>query len=85
MILDTAEAKCVIQVLKILERGESKYSIMFKETKASHTTLQGVLRELVSKKLIVKKDIGHMNVDYSITENGEKLCLKLNEISKLLN
>jgi len=82
MILDTAEAKCIINVLKILNKGKSKYSTMFKETKASHTTLQTVLKELVEKRLIIKKDIGHMNVDYEIGEKGKKL---LGLLVKILN
>ncbi len=83
MILDTAEAKCILHVLKILSKGKSKYSMMFKETKASHTTLQSVLKELVEKKFIVKKDIGHMNVDYEFGEKGKILLDLLIEIEKL--
>ena len=83
MILDTAEAKCIINVLKILNKGKSKYSTMFKETKASHTTLQTVLKELVEKRLIIKKDIGHMNVDYEINEKGKRLLELLVAIKKL--
>jgi len=84
MILDTAEAKCIINVLKILDKGKSKYSIMFKETKASHTTLQSVLRELTENKFIIKKDIGHMNVDYEVADSGKKFYKKLDELNKLL-
>ena len=84
MILDTAEAKCVINILKILNKGKSKYSIMFKETKASHTTLQSVLKELSKKGFVVKKDIGHMNVDYEINNSGGKLSKRLNELRKIL-
>ena len=83
MILDTAEAKCIIAILKMLSKGKSKYSIMFKETKASHTTLQSVLKELAEKKFIVKKNIGHMNVDYQISEKGKELLGLLIEIKKL--
>lgn len=83
MILDTAEAKCIINVLKILSKGKSKYSTMFKGTKASHTTLQSVLKELIENKFIVKKNIGHMNVDYEISDKGKKLLELLLGIQKL--
>lgn len=85
MILDTAEAKCIINILKILSKGKSKYSTMFKETKASHTTLQSVLKELVEGKFIIKKDIGHMNVDYEISKEGEKLFDLLVKVKRLEN
>jgi len=83
MILDTAEAKCILKILKILNKGKSKYSMMFKETKASHTTLQSVLKELVEKKLIIKRNIGHMNVDYEIGKKGGDLLELLIKIEKL--
>ena len=85
MIFDTAEARCLLGVLKLLVKEKSKYSILFKSTRVSHTTLQSVLKEAENKKLIVKYDIGHQNVDYEITDKGKKLLRKLEEIKMLLN
>jgi len=82
MILDTAEAKCIINVLKILGKSKSKYSVMFKETKDSHTTLQSVLKELVEKGFAIKKDIGHMKVDYGISEKGRRSSSLLIDMDK---
>jgi len=84
MILDTKEAYCILKVLQILEKKKEKYSKMFKETKVSHTTLQGVLRDLVSKKFILKHDIGHQNVDYEITGKGKKLLGILEQLKDVL-
>ncbi len=84
MILDSAENKCILEVLKILNKGKSKYSIMFKETKVSHTTLQSCLKQLVEKKFIKKHDIGHQNVDYEITSQGNRLLSKLIELQDVL-
>ena len=58
---------------------------MFKKTKASHTTLQAVLRELVEKKFVIKKDIGHMNVDYEIEEKGRKLFRLLRKFREMVS
>lgn len=84
MILDSAENKCISGVLKILSKEKPKYSIMFKETKVSHTTLQSVLKELVKKKFIKKHNIGHQNVNYEISEKGKKLLRKLIELQEIL-
>jgi len=84
MIFDFAEVRCIFDVLKILNKGKSKYSIMFKFTKVSHTTLQSVLEELVKKKFVIKKDIGHMNVDYSISSKGIELFNVLENLRKLV-
>lgn len=84
MIFKFAEIRCTFGILKILSKNKSKYSIMFKETKVSHITLQRALRFLISKKFILKHDISHMNVDYEITEKGRKLLrlfVELNEIT----
>jgi len=70
--------------LKILEKGKSKYTKMFKQTKVSHTTLQSVLKDLTEKKFIKRKVIDHMNVDYEITEKGRKLLRRLEELKELL-
>lgn len=85
MIFDFTEVRCIFEILEILNRTDSKYSIMFKKTKVSHTTLQSVLRKLIDKKFIKKYDIGHQNVDYEITEKGKRLfelLIKLQEILK---
>lgn len=84
MIFDFAEIRCILDILKILERGKSKYSIMFKETKVSHTTLQNVLKELAEKKFVKKHNIGHMNVDYEISDKGKKLLSFLIQLQELL-
>jgi len=84
IILGTKEAKCSIEVLKILKKGKSKYSIMFRKTKVSHTTLQRVLRELEKKKLVMKHDIGHMKVDYEITSKGKELLSLLVQVGNIL-
>ena len=82
MIFDFARTRCILEVLKILSKGKSKYSIMFKSTKVSHTTLQSILKELEGKELIIKHNRGHMNVDYEISIKGRKflgVLIKLNE------
>jgi DNA-binding PadR family transcriptional regulator len=84
MIFDTAEAKCIISVLKILEKDKSKYSIMFKETKFSHITLQKVLKNLEENKLINREILGHLNINYKISDKGKKLLKKLLEIKEIL-
>ena len=84
MILDFAETSCIYHVLKILSKNQSKYSVMFKETGVSHSTLQSVLEELVQKDFIKKHNIGHMNVDYEITEKGKRLLTILNELHSIL-
>ena len=84
MIFNFAEVRCILDILKILNKGKSKYSIMFKETKMSHTTLQNVIKDLIKKKFIRKYDIGHMNVNYEIGEKGRKLLRKLEELKEIL-
>ncbi len=84
MIFDSAEIRCIFNILSILEKGKSKYSIMFKKTKVSHTTLQSVLKDLIEKRFIKRKVIDHMNVDYEISEKGRKLLRKLEELKETL-
>jgi DNA-binding HxlR family transcriptional regulator len=84
MIFEFAEVKCLLEVLKILNRGKSKYSLMFKSTKVSHTTLQLALKEAEVKNLIIKHNIGHQNVDYEITEKGKKLLSNLLKLQAIL-
>ena len=81
----TAESGCILEVLAILNKRKSKYSIMFKESRVSHITLQRALKQLINKKFIKRHDIGHMNVDYEITEKGKgllKLLVELREVLK---
>jgi len=84
MILDTKEASCIIQILVLLNKKKNKYNQMFKTTKVSHTTLQNSLKELINKKFIKKHDIGHMKVDYEITEKGKKLLEILLNLQEIL-
>lgn len=82
MIFEFAEISCTLEVLRILNKKESRYSILFKTTKVSHTTLQRVLKELANKRFIIRDDIGHQKVNYKITEKGRdlfKVLLNLNE------
>lgn len=78
MIVDTAEAKCVMGVLSILEKGKARYNDMFRKTKFSHTTLQKVLKDLVDKKCI-KHDLE----DYEINEKGQKLLNLIKELENI--
>ena len=79
------DTKCMLDILRMLENSKSKYSVMFKKTKVSHTTLQKVLRFLAKKKFIKKYDIGHMNVDYEITDKGRKLLNSLLQLQETLS
>lgn len=85
MIFKSKENECLFKILKILNKGKSKYSIMFKETKISHTTLQRVLNYLIKQKFVKKYNLGHMNVDYKISSNGKRLLKKLKELKEILN
>ncbi len=83
MIFDTKEIFCIFQILLFLNKNKGKYNQMFRMTGVSHTTLQRALREPLDKRFIKKHNIGHMNVDYEITEKGKKLLeilFNLNEI-----
>ena len=84
MIFDSAEVRCLLGVLKLLIEGKSKYSVLFKSTKVSHTTLQSVLKEAESKKLVIRHNLGHQNVDYEVTERGRKTLKKLGELKDIL-
>lgn len=84
MIFDFAEVRCILDVLKILNKGKSKYSIMFKETKVSHTTLQSVLKDLEKNKFVKRTVIDHMVVDYEISDRGKKLMKLLIQLRQLL-
>jgi predicted transcriptional regulator len=78
MILDTAEERCVLEVLKILEKKKARYSVMFKQTKVSHTTLQNVLKDLLGRKFISKDEEG-----YVISDKGKKFFKKLEELKDM--
>jgi len=84
MIFEFAETRCISQVLGILHKGKSKYPMMFKETKASHTTLQRVLKKLAQKGFVERKVKDHRIVDYTITDKGKKLLKNLEGLKKLL-
>jgi len=84
MLFKSREVCCTLEVLKILNKGKSKYSIMFKKTKVSHTTLQRVLNELVEKKFVLKNNKGHMDVDYEICERGRRLLGVLLALERVL-
>ena len=84
MLLDSRENSCILDILAILSKKKSKYSIMFKKTKVSHTTLQRALKELEAKKFIKKYNKGHQNVDYEITERGKRLFSSLSELKEIL-
>lgn len=84
MIFEAKEVYCILEVLKILSNKKAKYSKMFKETGVSHTTLQSVLRDLVSKKFIIKHGIGHQNVDYEIAHKGRKVLELLTQLKQLM-
>ena len=84
MLFESKEMRCTVDILKILHANKSKYSYMFKKTKVSHTTLQRTLHELIEKKFITKHDIGHMKVDYVITEKGKRLLELLFKLKEIL-
>ncbi len=79
MIFNFVEIKCTLQVLEILEKRKTRYSVLFKKTKVSHTTLQKVLKDLLKKKFILKKEEG-----YKINEKGKKFLRKLEELKEIL-
>ncbi len=80
MIFDTAEERCTVEILKILEKKKTRYSERFKKTKVSHTTLQNVLKYLLEKKFISKNEEG-----YEISEEGKRLLKKLEELGEILD
>lgn len=80
MIFGSIEVRCVLDVLRILNSGKSKYSLMFRKTKVSHTTLQRSLKKLISKRLVKRMDLGHINVDYEITRKGKELLIVLEKL-----
>jgi len=79
MIFDNRENECILLVLRILDNKPSRYSVLFKQTKVSHTTLQNVLKELLKNEFVLKGDI-----EYIITIKGKNLFRKLEELVKIL-
>lgn len=79
MILDSAEERCTLEVMRILEKKKVRYSLMFKQTKVSHTTLQNVLKYLLKSSFILKNDEG-----YEISSEGKRLLNKLEELKRIL-
>ena len=87
MIFDFAEIRCTLEVLIILEKEKSRYSVLFKKTQVSHTTLQKVLRDLIRKKFIDKnKDYETRGIRsfYEINNKGKKLLRDLEELKETL-
>jgi len=78
MIFNNVKNKCVLAVLKILDKKEARYNYLFKETKVSHTTLQKVLRGLEERKFISREEI------YKITKKGKEFLKKLEELKDYL-
>ena len=85
MICEITKVKCILEILQILSKGKSKYTLLFKETKVSHTTLQNVLKEMEKKNLIEKQNIGHQKVDYFITKKGNSTLEKLLGLKVILS
>lgn len=79
MLFKSAENKCLFEVLKLLNSRNQTYGQLFKKTKFSHTTLQGVLKYLVEKKFIIK-----VNEGYKITEKGSNLFNMLEKLTYIL-
>jgi len=79
VIFKFKENECLHGVLKILNREDSNYGKMFKETRVSHTTLQKVLKYLIIKGFVLRK--GGI---YGISEQGKDIFNKLDILKKLL-
>ena len=84
MLFKDKESICTFEVLKILSKGQSKYTIMFKQTKVSHHTLQKSLHYLIKEGFIRKYDLGHKKVDYEITKKGDHFFNSLVELRQML-
>jgi len=67
-----------------LDKGKSKYSIIYRETKFSHTTIQSVLKYLVKKEFIKKTTRNKLSTYYEITKKGKIFFEKLGELEILL-
>jgi len=84
MVFWNKEINCTYGVLLILNKGTSKYKLMYREIKVSHTILQKVLKTLLRKGFITRQDLGHMKVNYQITKEGQELFETLNKLQKLI-
>ncbi len=78
-MFDTAKDLCLMKVLRMLEKERARYSEMFRQTRASHETLQNILRYLLERKFISKEEKG-----YGISEEGKRLLGKLLELEGIL-
>ncbi len=78
MLLDSAENKCILMVLELLNQRPYRYSELFKKTKVSHTTLQKVLGDLINKNFIE-----NIEGNYSQKDNGLKLLRLIKQIKEL--
>lgn len=80
MLFDNSLTNSTLQVLQLLRNGKSRYSILFKNVKFSHETIQTSLKFLVEKEFVKKDEKG-----YEILEKGEKLLKILLNLKELLN
>lgn len=77
-MFDSAKERCVIRVLRVLEKRNETYSNLFKKTKFSHITLQNSLKYLVKRNFIKKIEF------YEITKKGEELLEKLEDLKSFV-
>lgn len=68
----------------MLSKKDRNYTEVFRTSKASHTTVQKALNELLKKKFINKKTTGYKKVSYSVTEKGKLLLAHLSQVKVLV-
>lgn len=83
MLFDSAKNRCVLEVLKLLNRLPESYSYLFKKTKVSHITLQTVLKELLEKELIGKIENKGFGKQYAITEKGKNALRRIKYLDSI--
>lgn len=84
MLFKSAESKCMLQILSILDAGKSKYKTIFKITKRSHITIQNILKYLIQKKFIQREETAYKKIEYEITPKGKVLLEKLEDLKSIL-
>ena len=89
MLFDSAKNKCLLDVLRILNKGITFYSDLFKRTKVSHITLQNVLKDLLGKEFIYKLDPeefekGFGVKGYGISDEGTGFLRHLERLTKMM-
>lgn len=89
MLFDSVKDQCTLEVLRILNKGITYYSDLFKRTKVSHITLQNVLKDLLKKEFIYKLDPkeyekGFGVKGYGITEEGVAFLKQLEKLKKII-